>query len=360
MKRQILTGAVLAVGIIAGIGLVELGLRAFMPQLLTFPQAEKGHIPADALVYAPGDKLIVKPSGTAETHEITFNEYGYRDPKDIAVSNMGDWVVFGGTLGFGLGSDPDAWFGSLYDYEDDAEAGKPEVYNATFVGASNYFKPMVNHAFASGSKAGRAVFVVDMSQHPEILLNQKDSFDAPQQQPVETKSSFIQRLAVARALGIADAPEQQLPEPITMPTASRVAQAMWPAIEPYTSERERNVVLVVPARGYWLQSAFGTVHRQNQENVARALRALKNVYVVDVSYMMRNSHSNPINLYYDNGRLKPEGQKILATGLEKQVQVFDDWKSMDELTPAEREKVKKQMEESARKREEDRRKNIFE
>lgn len=355
MKRNLLTGTVLLLGILAGIGLMEVGLRFFMPQLLTFPEAQKGYIPADELVFAPGDKLIVSPAEEAPTREIIFNKYGYRDDKDIANADRGDWVVYGGSIAVGLGAAPDEWFGSHYDYEPE-----PKVYNAAFVGGSNYFVPMVEHAFANGAKAGRAVFVVDLSLHPDLLLNQKETFDAPQQHPAAAESTILQRLALARALGLAEEPQEQMPEAVTQRQARQIAQAMWPALAPYSTERERNAVLVVPARGYWLEDGFGTVHRQNQERVASALRSRRNVYVVDAAYMMRDSYATPLDLYYNNGRLKPEGQKVLAEGWQRQVRVFNEWKSFDELSPAEQEKVKKQQEESARKRKQKQQMDIFE
>lgn len=359
MKQNILTGVVLVLGVVAGVGLVELGLRALAPQLLAYPEAERSYVPADELVYAPGEKLIVKPAGGLsgagpETHEILFNQYGYRDSKDIADSTRGDWVVYGGSIAFGLGVSMDEWFGTRYSRDN-----APKVYNAAFVGGSNYLEPMVDHAFGSGAKAGRAAFVIDMSQHPDILLNQKQSFDAHQEEPAAAESSFLQRLALARALGLADAPAQNVPPLLTMREAMNIARAMQPALAPYTSERERNVVLLVPARGYWLDNAYGTAHRKNQEVMGRALRGLKNVYVVDISYMMRQNRANPLDFYYDNGRLKPEAHGVLSSGWERQVKVFEEWKPFEELTPAQQEQVRKQREEMRREREERRRKNIF-
>ena len=357
MTQKALTGVILFLGVVAGIGLVELGLRAFMPSLLAFPQTEKGYLPADALVYAPGNAMVLKPHQQADAEKITFNQYGFRDVKDIANSVPEDWVVYGGSLAFGIGISWPAWFGNQYKYEKDAAA---EVYNASFIGGSNYFAPMQRYATEVGAKAKRAVFVVDLAQHPDVLLNQKQTFDAEQNFNNTSGSSFFQRLALARALGLASAPEQKLPEAIDSRLAAQIATSIAPAIAPYASVKERAIVLVVPARGYWLEDAFGTVHRQNQENVAKAFRGLRNVYAVDLSYMMRNSYASPLKLYDDNGRLKPEAHAVLAEGMMRQVEVFKEWKSLDELSPEEQEKVKKQMEENARKRKERQRKNIFE
>lgn len=357
MTRKALTGVILLSGIVAGIGLVELGLRNFMPSLLTYPQAEKGYLPADSLVYAPNKAMVLKPHQQTDAEKITFNQYGYRDVKDIANSNPEDWVVFGGSLAFGIGTPWPVWFGNQYEYEKDANA---EVYNASFIGGSNYFVPMQRHAEASGAKAERAVFVIDLAQHPEVLLAQEQRLDAEQNFDHTPGAGFFQRLALARALGTAQAPQQDTPKPIDAALASRIAMAIQPAIAPYAVQKELAIVVVVPARGYWLENAHGTVHRQNQENVARAFRSLRNVYAVDLSYMMRKSYANPLKLYHDNGRLKPEAHAVLAEGMTRQVEVFKEWKHFDELSPAEQEKVKKQMEENARKREEQRRKNIFE
>ena len=322
----------LVLGLILGLILTELGLRVFVPELLTGQQSLKAYISADKLVFEPGKELHVKSTeqikdGDKTTKKIQFNDNGHRDAKDISSLKEEDWIVYGGTVGFGIGVDSEKWFGNLYENKYEPVVN---VYNATLIGGSRYFLPMVESARKSGAKPVRAVFVIDLNQHPDVLLNQLKSFNDIATEPDVAELSFLQKSALAIALGLALPPQQEIPETLTRQQASKIADAFWPALEPYAQKRQHNVVLFVPARGYWLDNSFGTAHRKNHELIASAFRAKNNIYAVDVSYMMRENYINPIDLYYDNGRLKPEGQKMLADGWQKQVVIFTDWQKSDD------------------------------
>lgn len=330
MKQKILMIFTLFMGIVLGLGITELGLRAVQPNLLVPFGGSQGYKPAEAL---------------AQNNALSAT---------TAQAKPEDWLVFGGTVAFGQNIAPQDWFGTLY-----AQTSGEGVYNAAAIGGDNYLIPLQQKAMHTGTKAQRGIFVMDLGQHPEVLASQKQTFSEPQEVLTTAPHSFLSRFALARVMGLVGKPAQHMPQPIGKTRAAKIVAHIYPALHPYSQQDESAVVLLVPARGYWLERGYGAIHRQNQEVMGLALRRVPNLYVVDVAYMMRRGYQNPLVLYDDQGQLNAEGHKMLAEGLKQQVAVFSQWRAFDELSPAEQVQVKKDMEKAQKQQEDKTKKNLF-
>lgn len=325
MRTFIIGLFMIFIGLIFGVTLTELSLRTFMPELAQQqPEADTGYI-----------------KDLTATSDAKLNEAGFREADTLADLEADSWIALGGSTAFGLGVAEEKRFSENFE----TLTGQ-KVYNAAQVGMAGEMKAELAAAEALKPKARKLVYVVDMGVPPSVLL-QKEA-------PKEDTASFWDSLVLTQALK--GAPQQEQPEIEAWSDADArdYARKLSDTFAQYRTVDEHFIVLVVPARGHGFDNSYGTIHRNNQKMLTDALRRHSGVYAVDLSFLVKMDYANPDDLYNENNRLNDTGHHMLANGFLKQFETFSTWRSFDELSPEEQEKVREDMrktaEEEAKKR----------
>ena len=330
MRPFIIGLLMIIIGLGFGITLTELSLRTFMPELAQKqPEVDTGYI-KDAEI-----KI-----------EATLNEHGFRETDTLADLEPNSWIALGGSTAFGVGVTQDKRFSEQFE-----TLTGLKVYNAAQVGKEGDMAAELEAVkeVVKGwpTKAQKLVYVVDMGLPPHVIL-QKETTDT------NKGDGFLQSLILTQVLTGQTEPAEPTVEAWSAADADNYARKLAKTFVDYRTMNEHFIVLVVPARGHAFDNSFGTIHRNNQKMLTDALRRHQGVYAVDLSFLVKMDYANPDMLYSEQNRLNETGHRMLANGFLKQFETFSTWKSFDELSPEEQEKVREDMrrteEEEAKKR----------
>ena len=167
LRRLILKLAMVAVTSGLCLLLAELGVRILFPQFnpkaqLAF-QAMPGHFALGPPLQTEWD---MAPKGDFNV-AVKFNQYGFRDAKDLRDATTNDWFAVGDSFTLGFGVDEDKRFSNLLEQKIQAAGGRARVFNIAIPGNFIDYQRLVKNAESKGAHIGRLIVGVCMDNDLE-------------------------------------------------------------------------------------------------------------------------------------------------------------------------------------------------
>ncbi len=277
------------------------------------------------------------PKGDYST-QVKFNQYGFRDVKDLRNSKDTDWFAVGDSYTMGFGVDEDKRFSNLLEKELQAGGDHTCVYNIGMPGNFIDYQRLLKYAESRGAKIHHLIVGVCMDNDLEDYTDRKSDWDKLAQEmagyPLKVKlrrwlrghsalytdlTFMLQKSPVSRVLmekiGLAsdvnvehDFVKEEWSETILRTSREELIKL--------TAKRDA-LILIIPTRRLW----YGSNPQINERNHTVFVKQCRDsgLNVVDLSPVFA-ANSDPLGFYFAHDpHWSPRGHATAAQELFKAI-----------------------------------------
>src|ERR1017187_1021378 len=319
--------------------LAELATRWLFPQFNPSAQLAFQVMPGH---FALGPKLQTEwdmaPKGDFNV-PVKFNQYGFRDVKDLRTATDADWFAVGDSFTLGFGVEEEKRFSNLLEQKIQAGGNPARVFNIAIPGNFLDYQRLVKHAQSLGAKINHLIIGVCMDNDLmdyragksdwelmpqwDAALSDKDKFRrwlkahsalyitasfVLEASPGPRK--FLEKIGLANDLVALDAAHKTGFDETVLKT-SRDELAKLAAQSP------DSLILIVPSRRLWIGD------RQAEQKLNASFVQLcrdAGLKVVDLEPVFEQD-STPLTFYFAHDlHWSPQGHEVAAAELSKTIQ----------------------------------------
>ena len=326
LKLSIVTGTM-----VICLGLAEVAARMLFPQFNPNAQLSFRAMPGGFALGPPSmTEWDAAPKGDFNVL-VKFNQYGFRDAKDLQRSTEADWFAVGDSFTLGFGVDEEKRYSDLLEQKLHAAGDPAHVYNIGIPGNFVDYQHLVTYARSRGAKIGHLIIGVCMDN--DLLDYRNERSDWADMAEVEAHQSAKDRfrhwlkahsaLYITASFGLEASPRgRRLMEKIGAAKdlvaldaayknkltddelkTSRDELARLAAMSPDT------LVLIIPSRRIWLAD------KQTEERVHDRFVQLcrdAGLKVVDPKPLFEKDPA-PLSFYFEHDpHWTPRGHEIAA------------------------------------------------
>lgn len=266
--------------------------------------------------------------------QVKFNQYGFRDVKDLRDSTGGDWFVVGDSQSLGWGVDEDKRYSNLLEQNLQAAGGHACVFNVAIPGNLIDYGRLLKYAESRGAKIRHLIIGVCMDNDLENYSSAKSDWETVGElsgmEKIRrwfrshsalyiTTSFVVERSAVSRRLmeklGLASDVNLGFDTGKFQPDETALKTSRDELIR-LTAGRDA-LILLIPTRRLWFGST-PQADKQTHKKFAQMCREA-GLNVVDPEPIFEKD-SNPMNFYFAHDpHWSPRGHEIAAEELFKAI-----------------------------------------
>lgn len=338
LRRLVLKLAILLFTTLICLLLAEIGVRLMFPQFNPRAQLAFQVMPDH---FALGPPLQTEwdaaPKGDFSVR-VTFNQYGFRDTKDLHTATPADWFAVGDSFTLGFGVDEDKRYSNLLEQKWHATSLSNRVFNIGIPGNFLDYQRLVKYAQSRGATIHHLIVGVCMDNDLNDYHVTKSDWDSMREWDagISTRDRvrrwlkshsalyitasfvlesspgprhFLEKIGLAHDLVAIDAAHKTNLSPEVL-ASSRDELVRLTSLAPDT------VVLIIPSRRLWLGDKQG--EQQLHTTFVRMCRDA-GLRVVDVKPVLENT-PNPVDAYFAHDpHWNPRGHVLAAEELSKAI-----------------------------------------
>jgi len=340
LRRFALKLAIVAVTTCVCLLLAEFATRLLFPQFN--PRAQLGFqvMPGHFALGPPlRTERDMTPKGDFNV-EVKFNQYGFRDVKDLRDSTGADWFAVGDSFTLGFGVDEDKRFSNRLEQKLQAAGGRARVFNIAIPGNFLDYQRLVQYAESRGATVKHLIVGVCMDNDLEDYSTGKSDWELMPQW--NANSSLVSRirawlkarsaLYITTSFVLESSPvTRRLLEKIGLANdliamdagyKSRLDEAVLKTgrdeLVKLASEAPDTLILIIPSRRLWLSNDRQTEAQIHTTFVRMCRDAGLNV--IDLKRVFEKD-PNPLSFYFAHDpHWSPRGHEIAAAELFKAIQ----------------------------------------
>lgn len=320
--RKVLTSVVLiSLSVCIGLVLMEFAVRAVMPQFDPSGQVAFRSLPGGTPL-GPANKTLrqIKNTGDFDV-QVVFNNYGFRDDKDLAQTDGNSIFVVGDSFSFGWGVTPEERYSGVLQ-----KLQNRPVFNISIPTDLIGYKKLVAYAERSGARIGTLIIGVCMENDIRDYGAAKSTATPSQSSAAQSlkhwlhdhsalyffltsiihTSPILRDLFVKLGLIVPNLDGIEMPE--LAPNARSASVAELEAL----AEGRKAVVLIIPSRWLWVGDASRRQAVSEFHDAFVADLRARGLTVVDPRVFMERN-GPPLKFHFQNdGHWRPGMHAIAA------------------------------------------------